>query len=39
VRVLRSLEGAIDIPRVGDVGIDGAVLAVAGGVTIVPRCS
>ena len=35
VRVLRSLEGAIDIPRVGDVGIDGAVLAVAGGVTIL----
>jgi predicted permease len=35
VRVLRSLEGAIDIPRVSDVGVDGTVLAVAGGITIL----
>jgi predicted permease len=35
VRVLRSLDGAIDIPRVSDVGVDGTVLAVAGGITVL----
>lgn len=35
VRVLRSLEGEIDIPRIADVGVDGSVLAVAAGVTIL----
>ena len=35
VRVLRSLEGEIDIPRISDVGVDGSVLAVAGGITIL----
>jgi predicted permease len=33
VRVLRSLEGAIAIPRLGEVRVDGTVLAVATGVT------
>jgi predicted permease len=35
VRVLRSLEGEIDIPRIADVGLDKSVLAVAGGITIL----
>ena len=35
VRVLRSLEGEIDIPRLSDVGVDGVVLAVAAGVTVL----
>lgn len=35
VRVLRSLEGEIDIPRIGDIGVDGSVLAVAAGVTLL----
>src|SRR5215207_6791102 len=35
VRVLRALEGAVDIPRITDVGIDGTVLAVAGATTIL----
>ena len=35
VRVLRSMESAIDIPRIADVGVDGLVLAVAAAATIV----
>ncbi|HUQ81809.1 MAG TPA: ABC transporter permease [Gemmatimonadaceae bacterium] len=35
VRVLRSLEGEIDIPRIGDIGVDATVLAVAAGVTLL----
>jgi len=35
VRVLRSLEGTIDIPRLSEVRVDGTVLAVAGGVTVL----
>ena len=35
VRVLRSLEGEIDIPRIADIGVDGTVLAVAAGVTLL----
>jgi putative ABC transport system permease protein len=34
-RVLRSLEGEIDIPRLTDVGVDGAVLALTAGITIL----
>jgi len=35
VRLLRSLEGEIDIPRLADIGVDGMVLAVAASVTLL----
>jgi predicted permease len=35
VGVLRSMEGAVDIPRIADVRVDGWVLAVAGSVTLL----
>jgi putative ABC transport system permease protein len=35
VRVLRALEGEIDIPRIADIGVDGPVLAVVAGVTML----
>jgi len=35
VRVLRSLEGEIDIPRISDIGVDAVVLTVAGGITVL----
>ncbi|MGH7719488.1 MAG: ABC transporter permease, partial [Gemmatimonadaceae bacterium] len=35
VRVLRSLEAGIDVPRLAEVSIDGTVLAVAFGVTLL----
>jgi predicted permease len=34
VRLLRSIEGGIDIPRLAEVRVDGTVLAVAAGVTL-----
>jgi len=33
--VLRSLEGAVNIPRLGDVGLDGGVLAACAGTTLL----
>jgi len=35
IRVLQSLETGVSIPRLGEVGIDGVVLAAVGGITLL----